>query len=42
VSGFRARHGPYNGPLPDSKNMEIIGNVFENPELLNQTHEEVD
>ena len=34
VSGFRARHGPYNGPLPDSKNMEIIGTIYENPELL--------
>ena len=28
VSGFLCRHGVYNGPLPDSKNMEIIGNVY--------------
>jgi YopX protein len=34
VSGFRCRRDMYNGPLPESKNMEVIDNVFENPELL--------
>jgi hypothetical protein len=39
VSGFRCRHGAYTGLLPDSKNMEIIGTVYENPELLQASDE---
>jgi hypothetical protein len=33
-SGFRCRRASYHGPLPDSKNTEVIGNRYENPELL--------
>ena len=34
MCSFRCRHGVYNGPLPESKYIEVIGNIDENPELL--------
>jgi hypothetical protein len=34
VNGFRCRRGVYKGLLPESKNIEVIGNRYDNPELL--------
>ena len=34
VNGFRCRRETYHGPLPESKNIEVIGNIYENPDLL--------
>ena len=34
VSGFRCRHSHYNCPIPESKNIEVIDNANEHPELL--------
>jgi hypothetical protein len=34
VSGFRCRRDSYTCPIPESKNIEFIGNMNENPELL--------
>jgi hypothetical protein len=33
-SGFRCRRNTCQGSLPESKNAEVIGNIYENPELL--------
>jgi hypothetical protein len=35
LSGFQCRRDNYTGPIPDSKNIEIIGNMNEHPELMN-------
>jgi YopX protein len=34
VSGFRCRRETFTEPLPASKNVEVIGTMSENPELL--------
>ena len=34
VSGFRCRRGVYTCPIPESKNIEVVGNVNKDPELL--------
>jgi hypothetical protein len=34
VSGFRCRHDVYTCPIPESKHIEVIGNMNEHPELL--------
>jgi hypothetical protein len=34
ASGFRCRRDTYTCPIPDSKNIEIIGNMNEHPKLL--------
>ena len=33
-SGFCRRRDTFTGPLPASKNVEVIGNIYENPDLL--------
>ena len=37
VCGFRCRRDTFTGPLPASNNVEVIGNIYENPELLSIT-----
>jgi hypothetical protein len=34
LSGFRCRRGDYTCPIPESRNIEIIGNMNERPHLL--------
>jgi YopX protein len=34
LSGFRCRRGDYTCPIPESRNIEIIGNMNERPDLL--------
>jgi hypothetical protein len=34
VSGFRCRRNTYTCPIPESKNIEIIGNIYKHSKLL--------
>ena len=34
LSGFHCRRSLYHCPIPESKNIEVIGNGYEHPELL--------
>jgi hypothetical protein len=34
VGVFLCRRGTYTSPIPESKNIEVIGNMNENPEIL--------